>query len=86
MPRKKLLFTIVECDAEEPCRVKWKVLNRGSEAERLDQVRGQIVDSTRSRTRSEVTTFHGDHYVECYVIKDSVVGARSHINVPIKSA
>lgn len=83
-PRKKLRFAIVECDVEEPYQVKWKVLNRGPEAERRDKVRGQIIDSSGSRTRREETDFRGDHYVECYVIKGGVVVARSHIEVPIE--
>ncbi|MET9232622.1 nucleotidyltransferase [Lentzea sp. NPDC003310] len=83
-PRKKLLFAIVECEVPEPYKVKWKVLNRGPEAERLDRVRGQIIDANQSTARREETSFRGDHYVECYVLKDGVVVARSHIQVPIE--
>ncbi|ANZ39634.1 nucleotidyltransferase [Lentzea guizhouensis] len=83
-PRKKLLFAIVECEVPEPYKVKWKVLNRGPEAERLDRVRGQIIDPNQSRARGEETNFRGDHYVECYVIKNGVVVARSRIQVPIE--
>ena len=33
--------------------------------------------------RKESTTFKGSHFVECYIIKDSVVIARDTIDVPI---
>ena len=28
--------------------------------------------------------FHGDHFVECYAIKDGALVARAHISVPIE--
>lgn len=81
--RKSLDFSIRECDVPQPYVVKWKVLNRGAEAERRDNVRGQIEGSNRDRGRREVTRYRGDHYVECYIIKDGVVVARDRILVPI---
>lgn len=82
--RKSLDFTIETCDVPEPYVVKWKVLNRGAEAERKDEIRGQIDVPNRGRGRHEVTSFRGDHYVECYVIQSGVVVARDRILVPIK--
>lgn len=85
LPNKELDFTITECDAQEPYDVKWKVLNRGDEAERRNNIRGQIISSSRPRARHERTTFRGEHLVECYIIKDGIVVARDSIDVPISA-
>ena len=82
--RKCLDFSIEACDVPEPYVVKWKVLNRGAEAERRNNIRGQIDVPNRSQGRHEVTSFRGDHYVECYIIKGGVVVARDRILVPIE--
>ena len=65
--------------------MKWKVLNRGDEAERRNKIRGQIVSSTRPGARHERTNFRGEHVVECYVVKDEIVVARDSIDVPIST-
>lgn len=81
-PQKSLKFSITECAVPEPYTIKWKVLNRGDEAERRNMVRGQIIDSDSSK-HDEATNFRGEHYVDCYVIKEGVVVARDRIAVPI---
>lgn len=82
---KKLRFRVVECSVPQPYTVKWKVLNRGPEAERRNCVRGQIVDSTASGVRDERSDFQGGHLVECYIVKDGIVVARDRIDVPIST-
>ncbi len=82
-PNKKLSFRIIECDVPEPYTIKWKVLNCGTEAERRDQIRGQILIDGGYKQREERTNFNGNHIVECYAIKDGVVVARDKIDVPI---
>lgn len=84
LPQRSLDFRITECTVPEPYIVRWKVLNRGDEAERRNMVRGQIVPPNRDNNgRHEQTSFRGAHYVECYVVKNNVVMARDHIDVPI---
>lgn len=83
-PHKELTFSITECDVPQPYEVRWKVLNRGYEAERRNMIRGQIVGSNTAAGRHESTSFEGPHYVECYVIKDGVVVARTRVTVPIE--
>ena len=78
---KKLQFYIVECDVPEPYEVYWKVRNRGIEAYRRDQLRGEI---TKNRVKSERTDFRGNHYVECYIVKNNTCVARKKIHVPIE--
>lgn len=67
------------------CRsLKVFTLNHGPAAARRDSSRGQIGVPNRGRGRREVTSFRGDHYGECYVVKNEVVVARDRILVPIK--
>ncbi|MCV7719854.1 hypothetical protein M3C89_011325, partial [Micrococcus luteus] len=61
------------------------VLNRGPEAERRDNIRGQIIDSSEPNVRKERTNFRGAHVVECFVLKEGVVVARDRIDVPISN-
>ena len=84
LPREKtLLFKVTYCGVPEPYDLKWKVLNQGDEAKRRDMIRGQIFDDAGSHEHHETTDFHGNHYVECYAVKEGEVVARAHIDVPI---
>lgn len=86
LPNKELNFTITECSVSYPYDVKWKVLNRGDEAERRNNIRGEIDSSNRGGdARHEQTSFRGEHVVECYIIKDGIVVARDVIDVPIST-
>ncbi|GAA1997051.1 nucleotide-binding domain-containing protein [Brevibacterium samyangense] len=85
MPNKNLRFKVTSCTVAHPYEVKWKVLNRGPEAERRNNIRGQIIDSSVPNVRKERTTFRGEHVVECFVVKEGVVVARDRIDVPISS-
>ncbi|MBE1485006.1 nucleotide-binding domain-containing protein [Plantactinospora soyae] len=85
LANKGLDFTITECGVPEPYDVKWKVLNRGDEAERRNNIRGQIISSSRPGVRHERTSFRGEHVVECYIVKDGIVVARDVIDVPIST-
>lgn len=84
LPREKtLLFKVTYCGVPKPYSLKWKVLNQGDEAKRRNMIRGQITDDDGSEEHNETTDFHGNHYVECYAVKDGEVVARAHIDVPI---
>lgn len=79
---KDLGFWITSCSVVEPYTVKWKVLNRGAEAQCRKMIRGQIIDSSKHNVRIEYSDFRGNHIVECYIIKDEVVVTRDRIDVP----
>ena len=64
-----------------PYDVYWKVKNVGPEAERRNQLRGQILNKGNSII--EHSNFFGNHYIECYIIKNSVCVARKRIEIPI---
>lgn len=84
LANKKLLFRVEDIEVPPPFILKWKVLNRGLEAQKKDQIRGQIVTDEGHMRRNEQTSFKGEHFVECYVIKNDVVVARASIDVPIQ--
>jgi len=81
-PQKTLNFFISLNTVPKPYDIYWKVKNRGEEAKRRNCLRGQIV-KTNSETHTETTQFKGEHYVECFIIKNGVCVAKSKINVPI---
>lgn len=78
-----LLKFIASTNVPAPYDVHWKVKNRGDIAKREDCIRGEIIQ-TNSLVHFETTSFKGDHYVECYIIKKGICVARQRINVPIK--
>lgn len=64
-----------------------EVLNWGSEAERFDKIRGDIIPLNRpANARYENPEFRGDHIVECFVLKVGAVVARDRIDVLIRIA
>lgn len=82
---KKLDFHIVNIDVPKPYKIYWKVKNQGDVAKKKNCVRGQILKGDESGHKSEETTFKGEHYVECYIIKDDICVAMDRIDVPISS-
>lgn len=80
---KSLKFYIKNTDVEWPYNVKWKVKNKGKIAKEKKMLRGQIVNDEGSGERTEHTSFNGEHYVECYIIKDGICVARDRVDVPI---
>lgn len=84
LARKSLEFEVVEIDVPGVYSLEWKVLNRGDEARRRNNIRGQIIPDGGDQKRIERTEFKGDHVVECYAIQDGVVVAKDRIHVPIQ--
>lgn len=80
---KDLNFVVLDHNIPEPVEFKWKVLNVGDEAKNRDMIRGQIIIGTGRKNRKEVTSFKGQHIVECFGMHNSVVVARATISVPI---
>jgi hypothetical protein len=68
----KLRFRIVKCTVAPPYDIFWKVRNRGSEAEDATCLRGEIIQGSHSNgsEHQETTLYRGNHYVECYIVKD----------------
>lgn len=65
----------------QPYKILWKVKNVGPEAERRNQIRGQIVE--RGKGIVEHSRFFGNHYIECYIIKNGMCVAKTRVDIPI---
>lgn len=82
---RSLTFRIARCNVPEPFKVYWKVRNVGLIAERRSMIRGQIVADGGRHQKVETSDFGGEHFVECYVVKDGICVARDLIEVPIEA-
>ncbi len=65
----------------QPYTILWKVKNVGPEAERRNQLRGEIFE--KGKTIVEHSNFFGNHYIECYIVKDGICVAKERIGIPI---
>lgn len=83
---KKLTFFVAKNTVPPPFQLKWKVRNFGEEAKRAEQLRGEITLDEGKNQKIEHTRYWGQHYVECYVIKDEICVAYDRIFVPIGTA
>lgn len=82
LPKCQLYFQ-AKTNVPAPYNVYWKVRNRGIIAKREDSIRGEI-QQTDKLTHYEETQFKGNHYVECYIVKNGVCVAKKRIDVEIK--
>lgn len=75
-----LLFS-ASTNVPGPFQVYWQVVNTGKEAEDARQLRGEIVLSKTAGvgglTQKESTSYTGIHWIECFIVKNSVCVARS---------
>lgn len=65
----------VRTTTPEPYDVYWQVVNTGAEAEARGQLRGEILRGGRFHTES--TEYSGFHWIECFIVKNGVLVARS---------
>lgn len=79
---RKLEFYIDKNRVPKPYKVYWKVKNNGDEAIKHNCIRGQIFESCE--TIQEKSDFGGEHYVECYIVKNGICVATDKIDVPIE--
>lgn len=79
-------FRVTSTTVAEPFEIWWKIRNHGAAAKKTDNgsgLRGQI-HRTGELVRSERTSYKGEHYAECYVVKDGVCRARQRTWVAIE--
>lgn len=81
--KKQLIFHITRNTVPAPYQIKWKVRNYGDEAQKAGDLRGEISDDKGNEEKNENTKYWGEHYVECYAIKDGYCVALAKIFVPI---
>lgn len=73
--------TMEYTNCPQPYRILWKVKNVGPEAERRNQLRGQIIE--KGKNIVEHSKFFGNHYIECFIIKDGICVAKTRVDIPI---
>ncbi|MBK0382874.1 hypothetical protein I5M32_07865 [Pedobacter sp. SD-b] len=76
-----ITFSIKNVNVPQPYTIYWKTLNRGEYAMQTDCIRGQIVPG--GDTHKEPTSFKGNHFVECYIVKEGVCVAKDRQSVII---
>ena len=82
IPRNCTVYAkLISTNCPWPYNIYWKVKNAGPEAQRRDMIRGQVEE--RGSSISEPTSFFGNHYIECYIVKDNECVARTHIDINI---
>lgn len=80
---RELTFWVAEIDVPPPYKIYWKVKNVGPQAIERNMIRGDIRMDSGPHQITERSSFQGDHYVECFAVKENVCVARSRIVVPI---
>jgi len=80
IPRHADLTFEARTNVKGPYRVYWQVVNTGAEAEAAYARRGEIEEAAFERgklTRHESSLYRGDHSIECFIVKDGFLSARS---------
>lgn len=84
---ESLRFTLVSTSVKGGFDVYWKVRNFGREALLAGPgggaLRGEIVRDGGKHEKVENTRYRGEHYVECYIVKDGCCVAKAREWVPI---
>ncbi|WP_155953206.1 nucleotidyltransferase [Pseudoxanthomonas suwonensis] len=69
-----------ETNIPGPIKIYWQVVNTGEEAARCGQLRGGFDEGSIQRgeiSRRETASYSGAHTIECFVVKDGLLRARS---------
>ena len=80
LPKEAELFFEASTSVPEPYDVYWQVVNTGREAEEEDGLRGGFDEDTITNgklVRRETTRYTGRHSIECFIVKDGFLAARS---------
>lgn len=73
-PGRIIRFTIAKCTVPGDYRVFWKIKNRGKAATEAKCLRGEVIEG--ASWHDEPTAYRGNHYVECYIVKNGICVAR----------
>lgn len=84
LPKHASLQFNARTDVERPYKVFWQVTNTGTEAAAARGLRGDFHEGTVEAgklTRTERTLYTGPHGIECFIVKDGLLVARSGLFV-----
>ena len=69
-----------QTNVPKPYNVYWQVVNTGDEARRAKGLRGGfdegVIENGR-QVKNETTLYKGTHWIECFIVKNGICGARS---------
>lgn len=82
--RERLEFVVVS-NCREPFETKWKVRNFGVEAAKDNRLRGEILEDSELHKYIDFTAFYGEHFIECYLLKNNICVARKKIKIPVNN-
>lgn len=80
LPKSGSLRFEADTNVPKPYKVLWQVVNTGQEAEADNSLRGGFDEGTievGKLTRKENTLYRGRHSIECFIVKDGLLAARS---------
>jgi hypothetical protein len=80
LPKNSSLLFQAETDVPTPYTVHWQVVNTGLEAANANSLRGGFdvgLVEKGSIERKESTSYSGAHTIECFVVKNNYLVARS---------
>lgn len=80
LPKRASLQFEAETNVPKPYKVYWQVVNTGREAENAYSLRGGFDEgmvSVGKLTRNETSLYSGTHSIECFIVKDGLLAARS---------
>lgn len=80
LPKRCTLTFRAETNISKPYKIYWQVVNTGAEAVRNNGLRGGFLDGIIFRggsTRTESTQYEGNHWIECFIVKNGACVARS---------
>ena len=84
LPKEANLEFVVKSSIGKLANYYWKVRNLSEEAQRADDLRGEITKDKGGHLRKEDTKYNGTHYIECYAIVSGVCVAIARRFVPIQ--
>lgn len=80
LPKSASLNFYASTNVPRPFKVYWQVVNTGDEAERVGGLRGGFDEGVVSEghlQRHESTSYRGKHSIECFIVKNGMLAARS---------
>lgn len=82
LPKGVSLEFVANTDVQKPYDVYWQIVNTGTEAKDFGQLRGDFSSGVTVKgeiVHNESTAYAGVHSVECFIIKDNSLAARSGV-------
>lgn len=80
LPKRASLKFEATTDVPKPFKVYWQVVNTGDEAAQARSLRGGFdegIVTPGKLTKTESTLYRGQHTIECFIVKNGYLAARS---------